>query len=230
MPNTSIDKSTLAFLKDLDKHNNRDWMASHKGQYIAAQENMIAFTDTLITLMSRHDKIKTESGKRSLYRIFNDMRFHKDKAPYNPRFAGSIARVKPYGRGGYHFAIKPGGSQVSCGFFAPNPEDLKRIRTDILYNYKTWNRILQSKPIRESFGELLGKTVESTPRGFPKEHPAIHLLRKKQFILKRTFTDKEVLAPDFADQVNITFKSVRKYFDYMSEVLTTDLNGESILP
>jgi uncharacterized protein (TIGR02453 family) len=229
MEHKVISKATFDFLKDLEKNNNRDWMTSHKGSYLKAQENMIAFADTLLMMMGRHDKIKTSSGKSCLYRIYNDLRFHKDKAPYNPRFAGSFARVKPHLRGGYHFQIKPGNSYVSCGFFFPNPEDLKRIRIDIAYNYKAWNKMIQSKAIKENFGQILGKKVESTPRGFTKDHPAIELIRHKQFIFRHNFTDKEVLKADFVNQANNTFKSIRKYFDYMSEILTTDLNGESII-
>jgi len=76
---------------------------------------------------------------------------------------------------------------------------------------------------------MQGGQVKTTPRGFQIDHPAIELLRYKQFWLECTFTDKEVLAPDFLTEVNKTFKSIRSFFNYMSEVLTTDLNGESVV-
>src|SRR5690349_18880880 len=162
--------------------------------------------DALIAKMNVHDRIDTPSGKKSLYRIYNDVRFSKDKSPYNPRFAGYLKRVKPNLRGGYYFWIRPGATRVGCGFVYPNPDDLKRARMDILDNYKDWNKILQSRTMRSAFGEMRGDLVKTTPKGFPKDHPAIHLLRHRQFWFERSFTDKEVLSADFLKMVNQTFK------------------------
>ena len=222
----TIGKQTLQFLKDLAKNNNREWFSENKSRYLQAQENMIAFLDQLVSKMNQHDRIETQSGKESLYRIYNDVRFSKDKTPYNPRFAGNLKRHKPMLRGGYYFWIKPGESRVGCGFTYPNAEDLLRIRQDININYKQWKLLLNSKAIQSVFGDMQGDQLKTVPRGFAKDHPAIDLLRFKQFWFEHSFTDKEVMADDFADQVNKTFKSIRPFFNHMSEVLTTDLNGE----
>lgn len=229
MKSAVIQPSTLSFLKKLSKNNNRDWFNTHKDEYLKAQENMLQFVDALIVKMNMHDQLETPSGKKSLYRIYNDVRFSEDKTPYNPRFAGSLRRVKPMLRGGYYYWIKPGGSRIGCGFTYPNPEDLKRVREDIQYNYKDWNKLLRSKSIVGNFGKMLGEQVKTAPKGFSKEHPAIDLLRYKQYWFEYDFTDQEVLAPDFINQANRMFKSIRPFFDYMSEVLITDLNGESIV-
>ena len=76
---------------------------------------------------------------------------------------------------------------------------------------------------------MLGEQVRTTPKGFPKDHPAIGLLRYKQYWFEHSFSDKEALAKDFVKNVNNTFKGIRPFFNYMSEVLTTDLNGERII-
>lgn len=225
----TIGKQTFLFLKDLAKNNNREWFSENKSRYLQAQENMIAFLDQLVSKMNQHDRIETQSGKESLYRIYNDVRFSKDKTPYNPRFAGNLRRHKPLLRGGYYFWIKPGESRVGCGFTYPNAEDLLRIRQDININYKQWKRLLNSKAIQSAFGDMQGNQLKTMPRGFAIDHPAINLLRYKQFWFEHSFTDKEVMADDFADQVNKTFKSIRPFFNHMSEVLTTDLNGESTI-
>lgn len=183
--------------------------------------------DALIARMNVHDQIETPSGKKSLYRIYNDVRFSKDKSPYNPRFAGYLKRRKPMLRGGYYFWIKPGGSRMGCGFSYPNADDLKRIRMDIASNYEDWHTMINSRKIRTNFGAMKGGRLRTTPRGFHSDHPAIELLQFKQFWFEHLFTDKEVLAKDFLNNVNKMFKSIRPFFDYMSEVLTTDLNGES---
>jgi len=224
-----IQKSTIAFLRKLSRNNNRDWFNAHKVEYQAAQENAIQFFDQLIVTMNTHDQIDTPFGKKGVYRIYNDVRFSKDKAPYNPRFAGYLRRVKPMLRGGYYLWIKPGNSRLGCGFAYPNPDDLKRIRLDILHNYKDWDKLLNSKSIKANFGKMLGEKVKTTPKGFPKDHPAIGLLRHKQFWFEHSFADKEVLSDDFLHEVNKTFKGIRPFFDYMSDVLTTDLNGTPVV-
>jgi len=229
MRKTTIAKSTFQFLRELAAHNNREWFQNHKEQYLLAQENTEQFMDALIEKMNKHDRIETISGKKALYRIYNDVRFSNDKTPYNPRFAGYLKRLKPMLRGGYYIWIKPGGSRLGCGFSYPNPDDLKRIRLDIVSNHTEWNKLLRSKAIQSNFGAMQGEKVKTAPRGFSPDDPAIDLLKFKQYWFERTFTDKEVLDLDFLNKVNNTFKSIRPFFDHMTEVLTTDLNGESIL-
>jgi len=225
---TIIQSSTFDFLKKLAKNNNREWFNKHKEEYLQAQQNAVEFADQLIGLMNKHDRIETPSGKKSLYRIYNDVRFSKDKSPYNPRFAGCLRRHKPLLRGGYYWWIKPGASRVSCGFAYPNPEDLKRIRFDIRDNFDDWNKLLRAKSIKKNFGMMEGEKVLTAPRGFDKDDPAIDLLRYKQFWFTRSFSDKELLTPNFLNEVNKTFKSIRPFFDHVSDVLGTNLNGESI--
>lgn len=226
MKKIAIDRSTLTFLADLDKHNDRDWFLAHKDRYQTALDNMRAFSDQLIERMKRHDQIETASGKESLQRIYNDQRFHKERPPYKARFSGGLTRMKPALRGGYYFSIKPGASFLACGFFAPEAADLKRIRMDILYDPETWQRLLKGKALKNNFGAMEGHQLKTAPRGFPKDHVAIDLLRRTQYLFRHPLTDKEVLAPDFLNDVNAIFKSVRPLFDHMSEVLTTDENGD----
>ena len=228
MPDQAIKKSTLDFLRKLSSNNDRDWFAKHKKEYELAKENTEHFVDALIAKMNVHDQIETPSGKKSLNRIYNDVRFSKDKTPYNARFFGYLKRSKPMLRGGYYFWIKPGASRVGCGFLNPNPNDLKRVREDIAANHEDWKKLLKSKSLVTNFGEMLGEQVRTSPRGFSADDPAIGLLRYKQYWFEHHFTDKEVLTKDFLLTVNKTFKSVRPFFDYMSEVLTTDANGESL--
>ena len=223
-----IQTDTMGFLKKLAKNNNRDWFEKHKEDYLQAQQNLISFADALIAEMNKHDQLETPSGKRSLYRIYNDVRFSKDKTPYNPRFAGYLKRLKPGLRGGYYYWIKPGASRIACGFAYPNAEDLNRARKDIEYNYDGWRKLLKSKAIVSAFGQMTGEQVKTVPRGFDKEHPAIDLLRYKNYWFEVSFTDAEVTSPDFLKVVNQKFKSIRPFFDYMRSVLTTNENGEPL--
>ena len=115
------------------------------------------------------------------------------------------------------------------GFWGPEPQDMKRIRQNIDFNYKAWKKMLAGKSIVKNFGEMTGEQVSTAPRGYAKTHPAIDLLRYKQFLLKHEFTDREVCSPNFLYQVNDVFKKMRPFLNYMSEVLTTDANGVSVI-
>lgn len=224
-----IKKSTLEFLELLKNNNDRDWFQTNKPVYENAHQNAIAFADELLKNMNVHDNIETASGKASLFRIYADTRFSKDKAPYKTHFGMRFSRATTALRGGYYFHLEPGNSFMGGGFFSPSPEDLKRIREDIDFNHEEWNEILSQPEIAETFGELRGDQVKTAPKGFAKDHQAIELLRYKQFILRHNFSDKEVLAPDFAEKLSETFHALRPFFDYMSEVLTTDANGEPLI-
>ena len=226
---TVIEKKSIEFLKALSKNNNREWFNKHKDRYLEAHDNMTAFADALLFEMNKHDNIETLSGKKALFRIYRDVRFSKDKIPYNAHWSGSFKRATRKLRGGYYFNIKPGNSLVAGGFWGPEPKDIKRIREDIDANYTDWRKLLAGKTLVKTFGGLIGEQVSSAPRGYAKDNPAIDLLRYKQFILKHSFTDKEVLSPRFLYQVNDTFKKMRPFLDHMSEVLTTDANGESLV-
>jgi uncharacterized protein (TIGR02453 family) len=229
MSTISIPASALEFLKKLEKNNNRDWFARNKERYLQEYEQMVTFAGALLQQMNSHDHIETASGKEMLYRIYRDTRFSKDKTPYKNYWAFRMKRATRQLRGGYYFEIAPGDKSFAAGgFFSPNPADLLRIRKDIDYNYTDWKKILAGKKMAATFGALQGEKVLTAPRGFAKDHPAIQLLQHKQFYCMRRFTDAEVLHAGFLKELNQTFKNIRPWFDYMSDVLTTDLNGEAL--
>lgn len=228
MPKVQIQATSLDFLKRLKKNNNRDWFAKNKETFTGVKNNMEAFADGLLTGLKAHDLIETPSGKKSLYRIYRDVRFSADKTPYHTYLSGSFSRATQQRRGGYYFHIEPGNNYVGGGFWGPSPQDLRRIRDEIAFDATPLRKIIKSRSFLSSFGQLQGEQLKTSPQGFESDHEAIDLLRYKQFLLIRKFTDKEVLEASFLRQVSQTFKNMRSFFDYMSEVLTTDINGEAI--
>ena len=229
MAKAYFNKVNFQFLIDLKNNNDRDWFASNKKRYEQELQNMIAFADLLLGKMKEHDNIETETGKKSLHRIYRDTRFSKDKTPYKTNLSGSFKRATKLLRGGYYFHIEPGNVFVGGGFWGPEPADLKRVRVDIAADDTEMRAIINSPSFKKYFGELKGEQLKTAPKGFDKEHPAVDLLRYKQFLLGHHFTDVEAMQPDFADKVNEVFKAMRPFFNYMSEVLTTDVNGELVV-
>lgn len=223
---TSIPKETLSFFKQLEKNNDRDWFNEHKPEFKAIEKKVKGAYNYLGELMNAHDQIE----KIKIFRIYRDVRFSKNKQPYKTHFGGSFARKKPELRGGYYLHIQPNDeSFIATGFWEPNKEDLLRIRKEFEMDDSEMRAILNDKTFKATWGNFVGDELKTAPKGFDKEHPAIDLIRKKQYIFVKKYTDKEVLENGFLEDVNQSFKKIRPYFDYMSDVLTTNLNGESLL-
>lgn len=221
-----LQPSGFDFLKALKKNNNRDWFNQHKAGFQKEQEHIEAFAEALLRELNTHDQIETPSGKKSLHRIYRDVRFSADKSPYKTNWSGSFRRATKARRGGYYFHLEPGGkSMIAGGFWGPEAGDLKRVRDDIAFDAAPLRKILNSRSFKDTFGTLQGEQLKKAPKGFDPAHEAADLLRYKQFLLIRTFSDEEVLSRDFFKEAIRTFKHMRPFFDYMSEVLTTDTNG-----
>ena len=223
---SAIKQSSLDFLKMLSENNNREWFNAHKDLYTEAHNNIIAFADALLGEMRTHDQIETPSGRASLYRIYRDVRFSKDKTPYSTNWNGGFKRATKKLRGGYYFNIEPGNTYIVGGFWNPSTDDMRRLRQDMAANQDEWNEVLAHPVIVSTFGKLQGSQLRTAPRGYEKDHPAIALLRYKQFLMYHHFPDENILRPGFAKEMSDAFRQLRPFFDFMSEVLTTDANGE----
>lgn len=219
----AVPKSVFSFLKKLEKNNNRDWFNENKPEFKAMESEVKLFYQALFESLNVHDEI----DKLKIFRIYRDVRFSKNKLPYKTHFGGSFNRVKPRLRGGYYLHIHPNNeSFIATGFWDPAKEDLLRIRKEFEMDDSEIRNILADRKFNSVWGNTFdGDEVRSAPRGFEKDHKAIDLIKKKQYVFTKKYTDKEVLDPNFLNEVNKGFMAIRPFFDYMSDVLTTDLNG-----
>ena len=223
-------QKALSFLSNLSPNNNRDWFQANKSAYEAAHEEMIAFADRLLSEMNTHDVIETPTGRKSLYRIYRDVRFSKDKTPYKTHWAGRMKRAGAERRGGYYYKIGLKESYAVGGFFGPNAKDLLHFRNQIALDAEPLRSIIESEAFKNTFGELKGEQLKTAPKGFEKDHPEIDLLRYKQYFIRHDFTRELVLDTRFHKTVSETFKKMRPFLDCMTEMITTDLNGIPINP
>ena len=225
MSTAIVPKKAFDFLKKLSENNNRDWFEGHKPEFKQLEAEIKSFYTKVQENLDEHDEIE----KMKMFRIYRDVRFSKDKTPYKTHFAGSFSRLGAHLRGGYYLRIKPGETFLATGFWEPNKEDLFRIRKEFEMDASDFRKVIGEKSFKDIWGELQGDGVKTAPKGFDKEHGDIDLIKRKQFIFVRNFTDKEVLSENFIDEVDKSFKAIRPFFDIMSDILTTNLNGESIL-
>ncbi len=221
-----VSKSAFQFLKKLKKNNHKDWMTEHKKEYQANEKALKAFYAAIAERLNEKDEIE----KTKVFRINRDIRFSKDKTPYNVHRSASFSRAGAHRRGGYYLRLEPGNSLMAGGFFSPEPADLLRIRKEFEMDDQEIREILAAPEFEKAYeGFNTEFQVKTAPKGFSKDHPAIDLIKNKSFFVSHAFTDDEVFASDFLDKVIYHYELLRPFFDYLSDVLTTDLNGVSLI-
>ena len=220
-----LSNSIFSFFKKLKLNNNREWFLENKSVFKSHESQVKIFGEELKNRLNKFDNI----DRFKVFRIYRDIRFSKDKTPFKTHFGLTWHRIKPQYRGGYYLHLCPGNNFLACGFWDPNPNDLKRIRQELIFDAQDFKELINTTSFRSNWGELKGSELKTAPRGVDKNHPDIKLIRKKQFIFSINYSNKEVCEKNFIDRLEESIKKVRPFVDYMSELLTTDENGESLL-
>ena len=222
----SIPQSTFDFLLELRNNNNREWMLEHRKEYLANEELLKVFYSEVEKGLSKTDEI----AKVKIFRINKDLRFRKDKTPYNSHRSVSFSRAGVHRRGGYYFRLDPGNCFMAGGFFEPERDDLLRIRKEFEIDSSEIRDILNKTEFKKTFqGFRQENALKSAPNGFDKNGENIDLIKLKSFVVQHRYSDAEVVSENFATTLVDHFTMLRPFFDYMSNVLTTDLNGVSLL-
>ena len=212
-----IEQSTLDFLKELKANNNRDWFNDHRLLYEAARDNFATFIEELIISLNKIDDFVSDANpKNSIFRIFKDVRFSKDKSPYKSHFSASISkggRKSDYA--GYYIHVEPENKTIlASGIWHPQPAILKSVRNEISYNHQEYEKIIRNKKFVASFGQVEGNKLVRPPKGFDKEHPAIEYLKHKDFVVHHKVKDKEICQPSFKDYCVKKFEIVKPFSEY----------------
>ena len=220
-----IPKDTIIFLRELKLNNNRDWFNKNKERFNTIKSEVKIFAQEVSNSLNVSDNIE----KIKIFRIHRDLRFSKDKTPYKKNIGMAFHRAKPEHRGGYYLEISADESFIAAGFWNPNKEDLFRMRKEIEIDGQEFKKIVNQKRIKDIWGNIKGDEVKTSPKGFNSDHDHIDMIKKKQFIYIKKLDEKEILNSNFQSDLVNYFISIRPFFDYMSEILTTNLDGESIL-
>ncbi len=215
-----FDKKTFAFLKDLKANNDRTWFADNKHRY---EDHVKAPALRLVEDFAPH--LSKLSGHflatpRSLFRIYRDTRFSKDKTPYKTAIGVHFRheRAKDAHAPGYYFHVAPGEIFLGCGIWHPDSKALRSIREHVAANGAAWKRASRSKRFRETF-ELAGDSLKRAPKGFDPEHALIDDLRRKDFIGVQSVTQGFATSPDLPRQLAERFRAGTPLMRFLCEAL-----------
>jgi len=218
-----IQASTLKFLKDLKKNNNKSWFDGHRKDYETAKSGFAVFIEQVIKGIADFDApIGNLSVKECIFRINRDVRFSKDKSPYKSNMSGYFNRGGKKSNGaGYYVHIEPGKSFAAGGMWMPLPADLAKIRQEIDYGFKEWKHFLNSKGFKKMFpaGPDSSDVLVRPPKGYEASNPAIDYLKMKSFVVRRPFTDAEVQSKVFTKELSKTFAAMKPLVDFLNTAI-----------
>jgi uncharacterized protein (TIGR02453 family) len=221
MPATFNFLPILNFLDNLSQNNEKTWFDSHRADYETARKIFNDFIDHLIDEFRLSDHLQALSAKDCVTRIYRDIRFTRDKSPYQTNFSAIIAPGgKKSPEQGYYVSIQPHDqSMVAGGLYMPSPEQLDRFRQVIARNAAPFKAITSDKAFVEQFGKIEGERLKTAPKGYDRAHPEIELLRLKQVTIIHHASDQEVLAADFPGIVLTACRTMKPFLKYLADVV-----------
>lgn len=211
-----ISKNTFNFLKELAKNNNREWFNENKQRYTAAQEEVCFFVSNLLEKMSDFDeKLARLDPKKTLFRIYRDTRFSKDKTPYKTNIGASINGIgKKDGLGGYYLHIEPGKSFLAAGVYMTDPKNLKVMRKEISENAEEFRSIVEAKSFAEF--SFMDEKLSRVPQGFEKDDPMAEFLKMKHLVVSVDLKDADLMKADASEVFAEKFRQMAPFVEFLN--------------
>lgn len=219
-----LQSSSIRFLKELKKNNDKSWFDAHRPAYEAARKDFESFIQKIIDFAGKKDpEIAGVKAKDCLFRINRDVRFSKDKSPYKSNFGASINRGgKKSIYAGYYFHFEPGNSFVGGGLWAPMPQELQKVRQEIDYCYDEFSKLVNAKKFRDVYNEMdfsSESSLSRVPRGYEADNPAAKYLKLKNFIAMREVSDKELQSPDLVKESGNTLLALTPIIKFINRAV-----------
>ncbi len=224
---TTISPNYCHFFLELKKNNNKNWFDANRDRYDRIKEGFVEFMADFIDEIKKLEPLPPLDPKKTIFRIYRDVRFAKDKTPYKTHIASVIDRGKNWhSKCGFYIHIEPGNTFIGGGAWEPDKDALKAIRQEIDYNPSELLSILYNPLFKRYFGVITGDKLKTSPRDYKIDHPHIELLKHKQFLISRKFNDNEVVAPNFLDELVDCYKAALPFFNYF-DVVFKEVNDKA---
>jgi len=217
-----LQPSTLKFLKDLKKNNNKPWFDANRKRYEEAKTDFANFIQQVIDLYGKKDKsIASLKAKDCMFRINRDVRFSKDKSPYKTNFGASINKggKKAMNTAGYYFHLEPGQLFVGGGLYQPMPPELSKVRQEVDYCFDEFKKIASSKKFKSVYKDLDKSkefTLSRVPKGYEADNPAADYLKLKSFIAFRLLRDKDAASKTLLKITVDSFEALSPLINFLN--------------
>jgi uncharacterized protein (TIGR02453 family) len=212
----------MKFLKALKKNNDREWFQPRKETYEKEwRKPMIAMVEALQKDMLKFAPDYLQDPAKAVMRIYRDVRFSKNKAPYKTYVGAALRRngLSKDGSSSFYFHIDEKGLLIACGVYMPDPHELRAIREYLAEHHQEFRRILAAPKLKAMMGELYGETLARIPKGFDAEHPAADLVKRKQFYLYTTLSPQLITTPEVYTELLKRIKITTPFVDFLNRPL-----------
>ncbi|MGK2861203.1 MAG: DUF2461 domain-containing protein [Chitinophagaceae bacterium] len=217
-----LKSTTIKFLKDLSKNNNKPWFEAHRKNYEEAKTDFAGFIQSIIDNHGKKDEgIAHLKSKDCMFRINRDVRFSKDKSPYKNNMGAYINKGgKKSVYGGYYFHCQPGQSFVGGGLWMPMPAELSKVRQEIDYNFDTFKKITGSKKFKSVYDDLSRDAeyiLSRVPKGYEADNPAAEYLKLKSFVSMIPLKDADLISKDLGKKVLLAFEALQPLLEFINQ-------------
>ncbi|MEM6988638.1 MAG: DUF2461 domain-containing protein [Pseudomonadota bacterium] len=222
---TPLPTDLFSFLTELSENNNKPWFEENKPRFKSnVQAPMVGFIEAMAPWFESSAPAfmaDTRLNGGSLFRIYRDTRFAKDKTPYKTNVGCHFRhRVgKDAHAPGYYVHIAPDEIFFGGGIWMPPTSVLNQIRDAIVDSPKRWAAIEKSARFKKRFGELRGDQLKRPPRGYDADHPLIEDIKRKSFFAFSSCTPKQVCAKDFPKRIATTFDDLEPLMHFLVDAL-----------
>lgn len=222
-----LSKDSIQFLDDLRNNNNREWFQDNKKRYELFKKDYHQLVEAFLDTMKPMDaSLEMLEVKNCTFRINRDIRFSKDKSPYKAHLGVWLSSgSKNLNRSGYYIHIERGGSFIAGGFYAPEADDLKKIRKEIAFFHDDLEAILAEPNFKREFGDFSRNekyVLKTPPRGYEKDHPAIEFLKLKSFETLQKFDINEVTQKDFVTKMSQKLILLKPLNEFMNRAVEAE--------
>ncbi len=227
---TGFRPAALKFLRSLARNNRREWFEENREKYESeVKRPMQILVEEIDARLGEIAPEMIGNPKRSIFRIYRDVRFSKDKSPYKTNAAAwfyhrdaghAVGTQAVHGGAGFYFQIAPNECEIAGGIWMPPNEALKTLRTAIADDPDELRGILKQSAFRRAFGEMSDTAVlKRPPRGFDPDHPAIDLLRYKSFTVSRPLSESDVTSAKLPDIIAKQYATMLPFVRWLNRVL-----------
>jgi len=217
-----LTKDIIDFLTELKENNTKEWFDLNRKRYEILRKAWENWVYALITKVHSIDNaLGNIAPKDCVFRIFRDVRFSKDKSPYKTNFGAYICRggrKSPYA--GFYVHLEPGGSFLSGGIYMPEAAVLKAIRNEIFENTDEFKSIIEQANFKQTFGEVWGNKLTTSPKGFPKDFADIDLLKLKDYVCMHYPAESKIFTENYDDYAVGIFQKMKVFNEFLNSIVT----------